>query len=115
MKKVAIVTFNGEMMCFVHGLINALDMDSRGFDVKLIIEGSSTGLIKEINDENNPFSKFYRQVKEKGLLEGICKACANKMGTLEEAKSQGITLLDDLYGHPSLSFYMELGYEIITL
>jgi hypothetical protein len=115
MKKIAIVTFNGEMMCFIHGLINALDMSSRGHDVKLIIEGSSTGLIEEINREDNPFNKFYKEVKERDLLEGICKACANKMGTLDEAKNQGLTLLDDLYGHPSLSYYIEMGYEIITL
>jgi len=115
MKKIAIFTFNGELMCFAHGLFNALDMNEKGYDVKLIIEGSSTKLIKELNEESNMFHKFYQDVKEKNLIDGICKACANKMGTLEEAKSQELTLLGELYGHPSMANYIDEGYEIITL
>ena len=42
MKKVALVVFNGEFMCFVHVLLNALDMKERGYDVKIVIEGAAT-------------------------------------------------------------------------
>jgi hypothetical protein len=115
MKKIAIFTFNGELMCFAHGLFNAIDMHEKGFEVTLIIEGSSTRLIGELNNDKNPFHKFYIQVKELGLIGGVCKACANKMGTLEEAEKQGLTLLGEAYGHPSIARYMEEGYEIITL
>jgi hypothetical protein len=41
-EKIALVAFNGEPMCFVHVLLNALDMHERGYDVKVIIEGSAT-------------------------------------------------------------------------
>lgn len=115
MKKIAIFAFNGELMCFTHGLINALDMHKKGYEVTLILEGSSTKLITELNKESNPFHKFYMEVKTLGLIGGICKACANKMGSLEEAKLQKITLLDEVYGHPSIAHYIEKGYEIITL
>ena len=37
-KKVAIFAFNGKPMCFVHALLNTLDMKEKGYDVKLIIE-----------------------------------------------------------------------------
>ena len=30
-----------------------------------------------------------------GLVAGVCKACAGKMGTLEAAQDQGLDLLED--------------------
>jgi len=42
-----------------------------------------------------------------GLIEGVCKACSSKMRTLEAAKEEGLTLLDDMSGHPSLAGYRE--------
>ena len=40
-EKVVLVAFQGEPMCFVHVLLNALDMHERGFDVKVVIEGAA--------------------------------------------------------------------------
>ena len=39
MKKVAMFVFNGSPMCFVHVLLNALDMHARGDDVHIVMEG----------------------------------------------------------------------------
>jgi len=39
MEKVALFAFNGEPMCFIHVLLNALDMKEKGIDVKTIIAG----------------------------------------------------------------------------
>jgi len=41
-KETAIFAFNGETMYFAHALLNVLDMKGKGYDVKLIIEGSAT-------------------------------------------------------------------------
>jgi hypothetical protein len=48
------------------------------------------------------------------LIEGVCRACATKTGALAEAESQGLRLLDDMSGHPSLGRYLEAGFTIIT-
>ena len=114
MKKVALFAFNGELMCFVHVLLNALNMAEKGYDVKLVIEGSATKLIIDLADPGTPFSGLYKKVKEKGLIDCICKACAAKMGTLKEAEQQGIPLCDDMSGHPSMARYMEEGYTALT-
>jgi predicted DCC family thiol-disulfide oxidoreductase YuxK len=53
-------------------------------------------------------------VKEAGLVDGVCKACSNKLGTLEAAKEQGLTLLDEMSGHPSMARYRDEGFEIIS-
>ncbi len=113
-RKLALVAFNGEPMCFVHVLLNALDSLEKGFDVKVIIEGSATKLVNKLQEENEPFSKLYLDVKEKGLIDCVCQACANKMGALEGIKKQGLPLGNIMKGHPSLAEYLEAGYEIIT-
>ena len=114
MRKVALFAFNGELMCFVHVLLNALDMKDRGYAVKIVIEGSATGLIPEIANRQNPFNALYLKVKKLDLLDGACKACSNKMGTLEAVKAEGLLLLDEMTGHPSMARYQDEGFEVIT-
>lgn len=113
-KKIALVAFNGEMMCFVHVLLNALDMHIKGFDVKVIIEGSATKLVSALSNNAAPFFPVYSEVREKGLIDCVCFACASKMGSLEDAKAQGLQLSDEMSGHPSLARYIEQGYEVIS-
>lgn len=45
---------------------------------------------------------FFKKALEKGLLAGVCKACAQKMGTLELAKEKGLIILEDMYGHAGM-------------
>ena len=113
-RKVALFAFNGETMCFVHVLINAIEMVERGYEVKLIIEGSACKQIEELDDTDKPFSNLYRKVKELGILDCVCKACSNKMETHESAVSQDLNLCGELGGHPSIARYMDDGYEILT-
>lgn len=113
-KRVVLVAFNGDAMCFVHVLLNALDMKEKGYEVKVVIEGSATKLVEELGNEKHPFSKLYIEVKEKGMLDCVCYACATKMGGLKAAQEQGLPLCKDMKGHPSLADYMEQGYKVIT-
>ena len=114
MKKVAFFVFNGEPMCFIHVLLNALDMNDKGYEVKIVIEGSATKLIPELAKEDNPMHRFYEKAKGLDLIDGVCKACSNKMGTLDAVKAQGLRLLDEMTGHPSMARYRDEGFEIIT-
>jgi hypothetical protein len=114
MKKFALFVFNGDPMCFIHVLLNALDMKAKGHEAKIIIEGASVKLIPELVKTGNPLNGLWKKNLEAGLVEGVCKACSNKMGTLEAAKEQGLTILDDMSGHPGMTAYMDKGYEIIT-
>ena len=114
MKRIALFAFNGEFMCFIHVLLNALDMHEKGHDVKIVIEGSATKLIPELAEEGNPMLRMYEKAKGLDLIDGVCKACSNKMGTLEAAQAQGLRLLDEMSGHPSMGRYMEEGYEVIA-
>jgi hypothetical protein len=113
--KVALFGFNGEPMCFVHVMLNALDLKERGHDVAVIIEGSATALVNTFHeDPKMPFANLYAKLIEAGLVAGVCKACANKMGSKESAEAQGLTLLGDMSGHPSVGAYLEKGYKVLT-
>ena len=113
-KKIALVAFNGEMMCFAHVLLNALDMADKGFDVKVIIEGKATGLLNTFLDEKAPFSALFRKVLDKGLIDCACRACSAQMKALDAAQTLGVELAGEMEGHPSLASYRFAGFEIIT-
>ncbi|MDQ7785138.1 MAG: DsrE family protein [Desulfomonilaceae bacterium] len=114
MKKMVLVAFNGEFMCFVHVLLNALDMKSRGYDVKIVIEGAAVKVIPELTVEGNPMKHLYGKVKEQGLIDAVCKACSTKMNVLSAVEAEGLPIADEMSGHPSLARYIDAGYEVIT-
>ncbi len=114
MRKIALFAFNGDPMCFAHVLLNGLDMKVKGYDVKLIIEGTATRQILELMDTGKPFASLYQKVKDEGLIDCVCKACAAKTGSLASAMEQNLPICSDMSGHPSMSGYLEAGYEIIT-
>jgi hypothetical protein len=114
MKKVVLFAFNGELMCFVHVLLNGLDMKGQGFEVKIVIEGSATKLIPDLIVEGNLLSGPYKKARAENLIDGVCMACATKMGTADDAKRIGLPLLNDMWGHPGMGKYLKEGYEVIT-
>ncbi len=89
-------------MCFAHLLLNALDLRARGGEAKIIFEGQATKLLQDLNRPQNAFHSLYVKAREAGLIEGVCRACATKTGSLADAEAQGLRLLDDMNGHPSL-------------
>ena len=113
-EKVALFAFNGDPLCFVHVLLNALDMENRGYDVKVIIEGSATKTVNLLNEPQTQFNNLYKKVIEKDLIDCVCKACAVKMGALQGVEEQGLPLCAEMNGHPSMAKYIEQGYIIIT-
>jgi hypothetical protein len=114
MKKFVLFVFNGDPMCFIHVLLNALDMNARGHEAKIVVEGASVKLVPELVKPENMLNGLWKKCREAGLVEGVCKACANKLGTLEAAKDQGLPLLDDMSGHPGMAAFRDRGYEVIT-
>ncbi len=113
MNKVVFFAFQGEKMCFLHVLFNALDMDQKGIEVKIVIEGKATALIKTMVEENHP---LFAKVREKELIDSVCKACSNQMGVLDFVQQQtDLPLNGDLLGHPPMQPYISAGYQLIVL
>lgn len=114
MKKFALFVFNGDPMCFIHVLLNALNMSDKGYEAKIIIEGAATQLVPELEKKGHPLHQLWKRAKSQRLVDGVCKACAKKMEIISEAKNQGLPLLEDMLGHPGMARYRDAGFEIIT-
>lgn len=114
MEKIVLVTYNPELMCFGHVLLYALDFEEKGYKVKIVIEGGAVKLVSAFTDPEAPFAPLYAKVKEKGLIDCVCKACSAKLGSIDEARAQGLPVAGDLMGHPSIEAYLKQGYRIIT-
>jgi len=114
MLKNALFVFNGDPICFIHVLLNGLDMHSKGDEVKIILEGASVKLIPELVKPENPLNGLWKKALDSNIVDGVCRACAQKLGTLEAALQQGLTLLDDMSGHVGMAGYQNLEFVIIT-
>ena len=110
----ALFVFNGDPMCFIHVLLNALDMHDKGYQAKVIVEGAAVKLVPELSKADNSMHTLWNKAIDAGLIEGVCKACAGKMETLDAAQAIGLPLLADIAGHPAMSRYRDGGYEIIS-
>lgn len=114
MKKVALFAFSGNSVCFIHVLLNALDMKRRNYEVKIIIEGEATKLVPDFVKKNNFLAETFVEAREHELIAGVCRACSLKMKTLQDAEAQNLMLLSDMSGHPSMGGFLDDGYNIIT-
>lgn len=113
MKKIVFFTFQDGEMCFMHVLLNMVDMHNKGIDVKLVIEGKSTALVKTLIENNN---KLFQKVIDLNLIDSVCKACAGQTGVLDFiSNNTNLKLVGDMEGHPPMEPYLKNGYEIITL
>ena len=112
--RVALFAFTGERRCFVHVLLNALDLRERGYEVKVVIEGAAAALVKELPHADPPLGALYRRIRDEGLLDCVCQACAHQMTSLDSAKEQGLALCAEMSGHPAIGRYMDEGYKVVT-
>ncbi len=116
-EKIAIFLFAGpEMACrMIHTFIWALDVVEKGGEIKIILEGEAPRWLLVLPNPDHGRHPLYRKVKEKGLIDAVCKACAVQAQALEAAAEEGFRLVYDASGHVSLMPYIEAGYRIVTL
>ncbi|OQX15810.1 MAG: cytoplasmic protein [Desulfobulbaceae bacterium A2] len=112
--KTVLVAFRGEPLCFIHVLLNALDMYRRGMEGKIILEGESTRLVAPMSQPDHFLHALYRQAREAGLVLGACRACATKLGALAAIEQEAIPLIGSMAGHPALADYLEQGYTVLN-
>ena len=112
--KTALFVFNGDPMCFIHVLLNALDLQARGHEATVVMEGASVALPPALVKPDHPLARLFAQVRETGLLAGACKACSVKLGVAAEVEAVGVPLIGDMSGHPSMASYMEAGWQVVT-
>jgi len=70
--------------------LNALEMETKRYDVKVVIEGAATALIPKFANKTQAFTNLYTKFKNARLIDCVCKACAEKMGALQAALEQNL-------------------------
>lgn len=114
-QKKVIFAFRGDPLCFIHVLLNGIDLHERGQEGLIIIEGEAVTLVPEMSEPGHFLSSLYQKAKNLGILHAACKACAIKLKVDKEIEKQDIPLIGDMSGHPSMGSFIEKGYQIITL
>lgn len=111
MKKYLFYAMQGEKMCFMHVLLNAMDLHEAGHEAKVIFEGASVKLPPIFEEEGVP---LYLKAKELGIIAGVCEACAKTLGSYEAVKELGLPMLNDMKGHAGMKPYIDDGFEVVV-
>jgi len=114
MTKTVLFAFRGDPMCFIHVLLNGLDLAEKGLGGKIVIEGEAVKLVPEMARPDHFLHQLYTKAREKNIIVGACKACSNKLGVAAEVEKEGVPLIGEMSGHPSMADYIENGYAVIT-
>ena len=113
-EKVAVFAFRGDPLCFIHVLLNGIDLYERGLEGLIVIEGDGVTLVPEMAKPGHFLFTLYQKAKTLGILHGVCRACSVKLKVDKEVEKEGIPLIGDMSGHPSMGGFIEKGYKIIT-
>ncbi|MHC1788817.1 cytoplasmic protein [Solidesulfovibrio sp.] len=112
-KKVVLFAFRGDVSCFVHVLLNAIDFREKGYEARVVLEGEATKLVAGLAGADHPMHGLFEKTKALGLFAGVCRACSHQLGSQEACVAEGLTLLDDMHGHPGMARYREEGFTIL--
>jgi hypothetical protein len=116
-QNLALVLFAGpEMPCKLqHAILFARDSVARGGHGTVILEGQSPRWLLELATGEHPMSRVFAAAVQEGLVMGVCKSCAAMHGAQEAVARYNLPLLDDAYGHVSLSALVAQGYQAIVI
>lgn len=114
-RKFLLAAFRGDLMCFVHVMLNALDLKKEGHTVEILLEGESTKIPKlYLSDPKLDFYPLWNQILENKLITSVCRACSKKMDGYDAAVELKLPINGDMSGHPPLAKWISDGFEIIT-
>lgn len=114
MEKQVIFAFRGDPMCFIHVLLNGLDLNEKGHEGLIVLEGEALTLVPEMAKPGHMLNTLYEKAKQTGIIHGACKACSVKLKVDKAIEEQGIPFINDMAGHPSMAGFIEKGYRVIT-
>lgn len=114
LEKTVLFAFRGDPLCFVHVLLNSIDLHERGRQGLIVIEGEAVTLVETMSQPDHFLSALYQRAKGLGLFTGACRACATKLEAIDAIEREGIPLIGEMSGHPAMGGFMDEGYQVIT-
>ncbi|MDX9833818.1 MAG: cytoplasmic protein [Desulfobulbus sp.] len=114
MTKTIFFAFRDDPLCFIHVLLNSLDMAAKGMEGKIILEGEAVRLVPLIAAPGHFLNTLYQKAREEELIVGACRACSHKLAVAAAVEGAGIPLIGEMSEHPAMSTYLGQGYTILT-
>lgn len=112
--RTVLFAFRGDPLCFIHVLLNSLDMQEKGQEGLIVLEGESVTLVAQMSQPGHFLNALYTRAKAKGLIYGACRACATKLKALDAIEKEGLPLIGEMSGHPAMGDFTARGYQVIT-
>lgn len=100
----------------LHAILYATELKKGGHPVTLVFDGAATGWAKALRDPKNKLHNKFMALKGMGVVEEICDFCAGafKVKNSLEGSSDAV-LSGEFEGHPSITKWVDQGYQIIIL
>lgn len=99
-----------------HALLYAKELNEAGIEVKIMFDGAGVkSLAGFITNTERPTHNLYLQLKEQGIIIGVCEYCTTAMGVADPVLQSGIMALNEVNGHPSIAEYVKQGFTPIIM
>ena len=121
MKKIAVILHaepgtHDSLGRALHALLYTRELKDAGNTVQLVFDGGGTRWVQEMADPEHKLNPLYKSLLADDLIAGVCDFCIGAFeGDKELVRSEGIKLVDENQGHPSLAKLVAEDYQIITL
>jgi len=96
----------------VNALTTAKEFKETGDEGRVIFDGAGTKWVAELSAEDHKYHWLFEDVRDQ--VEGACAYCAKAFGVKDEVEKEGVELLGDYEGHPSIHGLIVEGYEVVT-
>lgn len=103
----------------------ACSLDEAGHDVAVFFDGQGTQWIPELEaDDGSVVYEYYRDARERGLVEGACGYCSGFFEVDEDIQAAGIDLEGEFredesgpgeHHGPDVAGLVEEGYQLINV
>ena len=98
-----------------HALLYAKELNEAGIEVKVVFDGAGVKSLVALANPERPIYPLYVQLKDTGIIAGVCEFCSTAMGVEEPVLATGIPRLNAVNGHPSITDYVKNGYTPIVM
>lgn len=117
MAKLSVVVLAGtENHSDLARVLNALELvkeaKESGDEVELVFDGAGVSWVPELSSPDHDLHKIYQAVSDR--VAGACAFCASAFDVKDDVKEQGVPLLSEYEGHPSLRKRIADGYSVVT-
>jgi hypothetical protein len=95
-----------------NALTAAKEFKEEDQEVTIVFDGAGTKWIGKLSDPDHKYNGHFENVRDD--VQGACAYCARAFGVKDEVRENGVQLLGEFEGHPSLAKLVTQGYQVIT-